>query len=41
MVGNIGINILIPLGLFTTLIVGAALMTNAVFGELAVRRSKK
>lgn len=41
MVQNIGINILIPLGVFCFLIFGAALIANAAFKDKAARLSKK
>lgn len=41
MVQNIGINILIPLGVFCFLIFGAALISSAAFRDKAARLSKK
>ena len=41
MVQNIGINILIPIAVFSFLIFGAALMASMAFRDKAARLSKK
>lgn len=41
MVQNIGINILIPIAVFSFLIFGAAIISSAAFRDKAVRLSKK
>ncbi len=41
MVQNIGINILIPIAVFSFLIFGAALMASAAFKDKATRLTKK
>ena len=40
MVQNIGINILIPIAIFSFLIFGAALMASAAFRDKAARKGK-
>lgn len=41
MVQNIGINILIPMGIFLTLIIGTLAMSGSALADVQGRRNKK